>query len=132
MYNVIKLLHHYGAYVALALGLVYLVYLLIQFLTSQRVPNGLRKVSFFTTLAFHFQLVLGLILWLLFKKVPVPKDHMYVMIVAVICMTIANMLVKKSRKLGVITFILGLIAVVLMFYRTPQYFIDNLLNLNFG
>ncbi|MDO5510321.1 MAG: hypothetical protein Q4F57_06470 [Weeksellaceae bacterium] len=126
-------LHSGWAYVVVLLTLVLLVMVLMSFFSKKPVTAGLRKISFYTTLAFHIQFLVGIGLYLVSPIVQnswqagtamqtgprlYTLEHPLMMFTAVILITIANAQIKRATVLRPATLIF-LVLALLCFYMIP-------------
>lgn len=133
MQNFLLHLHSYWAFVVVLLTVVLFVMVLMTFLGKKPVTNGLRKIGLYTTIAFHIQFLVGIVLYLVS---PIVQDswqagtamqtgprlytieHPLMMFTAVILITIANAQIKRSTVLKPATLIFIILA-LLCFYMIP-------------
>lgn len=106
VYEILKSAHSGWRYVVLVLLLVALIQALTGWSGSRTYTDGNRKLNLFTLISAHVQLLFGLVLYFLspLTKLPASEaigrywkmEHISVMILAVILITIGNSRSKKA------------------------------------
>ncbi len=131
----IKNFHSGWAYLVVLMAVVFVVSTLVYAISKKSTDNTIRKISLFTTIAFHTQLLIGIVLFIVSKRyllfsdmASVMKDadirlltieHPMMMIAGIAFMTIANAKLKRSNVVGFNVVILGLVALVIILSRIP-------------
>lgn len=133
-YSILKHFHSGWAYLVI-IGALFLFLCLSYFMISKKeaTPN-LKKVSFFTTLIFHIQLIAGAILYLLSPyskwtentmKDDVSRlyamEHPLMMFTAVVFITIVNSRIKKYPEVKLSNMVLVALAIGCMLVVIPWH-----------
>ncbi|HUH35016.1 MAG TPA: hypothetical protein VL022_04215 [Moheibacter sp.] len=124
--------HSGWAYLTLLMGFVFLIALAYYAFSKKSRDTTIRRISLFTTLVFHIQLLMGVLLYFLS---PIAKwsdetmknselrlyamEHPLMMFAAVIFITVANSKVKKSETVQPMTVVFALIGLALVLSRIP-------------
>lgn len=124
--------HSGWAYLTLLMGIALVIALAYYAFGKKTKDTNIRRISLIATLVFHIQLLMGILLYFLgpFSKFTdqtmknselrlYAMEHPLMMFAAVVLITVANSKVKKSDKIQVSTFVLALIALVLVLSRIP-------------
>lgn len=132
MYNIFKHFHSGWAYLTLLMGILFLLMLGYYLISKKARDNGITKLSFFTTLTFHIQLIVGVILYFVspYSKFTsetmgnselrfYAMEHPLMMFASVIFITIANSKLKKSDTVKVSTVVFALVGLLLVLARVP-------------
>ncbi|NLN34039.1 MAG: hypothetical protein GX159_10655 [Flavobacteriaceae bacterium] len=132
MYNFLQNFHSGWAYLTLLAGVLFFVMIGYYAINKKARNNFITKLSFFTTLVFHIQLIAGVVLYFVSPyaqwtentmKDPINRlyamEHPLMMFAAVILITVANSKLKKSEVVKITPAILGLIALACVVSRIP-------------
>lgn len=132
MYNFLQNFHSGWAYLTLLAGVLFFVMIGYYAINKKARNNFITKLSFFTTLIFHIQLIAGIVLYFVSPyaqwtentmKDPINRlyamEHPLMMFAAVILITVANSKLKKSDVVKMSPAILGLIALACVVSRIP-------------
>lgn len=132
MYNFFKQFHSGWAYLTLLMGILFFLMLGYYAINKKARDNAISKLSFFTTLTFHIQLILGLVLYFLspFSKFTSETmgnselrlyavEHPLMMFAGVIFITIANSKLKKSESVKMSVVVFALIGLLLTLSKVP-------------
>ncbi len=111
MYNFLKHFHSGWAYLVVMFTIIILLATLYHFITKKPLHRNIRKVFFYTTLSYHIQFLVGIVLYIvspiihnawesgeLMKNADyrlLGIEHPLMMFAAVILITIANAKVKR-------------------------------------
>lgn len=134
MYEILRNAHKGFGYLELVLVIVFMISLAVtSFGYSGKVNKLLKKVTLFTMIFFHIQLLIGLVMLILhftsgmdmggvmknadlrFQYV----EHPFSMLIAAVLMTIINKKVKTADTLSLKIFFMGLLAVALFAFAFP-------------
>ncbi len=122
-YEILLKAHSGWAYLTILAGVFSLI--VVGFYTiNKRVKDVfVKKLLFFTVLIFHIQLVSGAILYFKSPKVGVDAyftyEHPVVMFLSVLLITFASSIIKKSETVKISSFVLILVAMVILLARIP-------------
>ncbi len=132
MYNILQHFHSGWAYLTLLMGVLFFVLVGFYAINKKQRNNLITKISFFTTLVFHLQLVIGVILYFVSPyaqwtentmKDPLNRlyamEHPLMMFAAVVLITVANSKLKKTETVKMAPAILGLLALACVVSRIP-------------
>lgn len=132
LYPILQNFHSGWAYLTLLMGVLFVLLVGFFAVSKKARTAGITKLSFFTTLTFHIQLVVGVILYFVSPYAQFTEntmkdatnrlyavEHPLIMFAAVILITLANAKLKKSEAVAMPAFILGLIALILVLSRIP-------------
>ncbi|MFA5620165.1 MAG: hypothetical protein WDA08_07670 [Weeksellaceae bacterium] len=124
--------HSGWAYLTILMGVLFFVVIGYYAINKKARNNLINKLSLFTVLTFHIQMILGVILYFLSPysnwNENTMKDsalrlmsveHPLMMFAAVIFITIANSKLKKSEQVKMSSAILSLIALACMLAMIP-------------
>lgn len=132
MYNFLKQFHSGWAYLTLLAAILFFLMVGFYVINKKQRNNGLTKLSLITTIVFHVQLLVGVILYfyspfakwgsetmknseLRFYSV----EHPLMMFAAVVFITMANSKLKKSEDVKLSTAIFALLGLLLVLSRVP-------------
>lgn len=134
MYQFIFHLHSGWAYVTVLFSLALFAMSLYFFFSKKQVTPFLKKVSFYTVMAFHIQFLVGIVLYIVSPIVEtawksgeamknaelrrIVIEHPFMLFTAVILITIANAKLKKSPMIKASTLIFITLALA-CFYMIP-------------
>lgn len=129
----IKQFHSGWAYLTILMGVIFVVSTLVYAVSKKDTDNVIKKIGLFTTIAFHVQLILGLVYYIMrfsamdgtgnIMKSDILRftfiEHPMMMIAAVAFMTIANAKLKRSNivPMGVVVF--ALVSMACLLTRIP-------------
>ncbi|HLV23762.1 MAG TPA: hypothetical protein VKY36_03155 [Moheibacter sp.] len=132
MYNFLQNFHSGWAYLTLLSGVLFFVMVGFYAINKKARNNFITKLSFFTTLAFHVQLIVGVLLYFVSPYAKwtantmkdetnrlYAMEHPLMMFAAVILITVANSKLKKSESVQMTPAILGLLALACVMSRIP-------------
>ena len=131
-YQIIQQAHSGWAYLTVLMAIVFFLAASLYALNKKLKDKAITKISFYTTLVFHVQLLLGVVLYFLspFAKWTentmkdetnrlYAMEHPLIMFAAVIFVTVANSKIKKNEMIKVPTAILTLFALACVLSRIP-------------
>lgn len=131
-YQIIQHLHSGWAYLTLLMAILFFLAVSFYALNRKGKDNAITKISFYTTLVFHVQMVVGIILYFVSPYAQWTEntmkdettrlyavEHPLIMFTAVILVTVANSKIKKSETIKVPVAILVLFALVCVLSRIP-------------
>lgn len=132
LYNILKHFHSGWAYLTVLMAVLFFVMVAYYAFGKKNRDARLTKLSFFTTLTFHIQLIVGVLLYFFSPFAQWTADtmkdstnrlfameHPLMMFAAVILITVANSKLKKSEEVKTGSFVLVLIALLLTLSRIP-------------
>ncbi|MBA5629398.1 hypothetical protein [Moheibacter lacus] len=132
MYKILQHFHSGWAYLTLTMGVLFFVLVGYYAINKKARNNFISKISFFTTLTFHLQLVIGVVLYFVSPYAKWTEntmkdetnrlyamEHPLMMFAAVVLITIANSKLKKSEVVKMTPAILGLLALACVVSRIP-------------
>lgn len=132
MYKFLQNFHSGWAYLTLLACVLFFVMIGYYAINKKARNNFITKLSFFTTLTFHIQLIIGVILYFVSPyaqwsgdtmKDPTNRlyamEHPLMMFAAVVLITVANSKLKKSETVKMAPAILGLLALACVVSRIP-------------
>lgn len=132
MYKFLQNFHSGWAYLTLLAGVLFFVMIGYYAINKKARNNFITKLSFFTTLTFHIQLIIGVILYFVSPyaqwsgdtmKDPTNRlyamEHPLMMFAAVVLITVANSKLKKSETVKMAPAILALLALACVVSRIP-------------
>src|SRR5690606_15228622 len=132
MYNFLQNFHSGWAYLTLLSGVLFFVMVGFYAINKKARNNFITKLSFFTTLAFHVQLIVGVLLYFVSPYAKwtantmkdetnrlYAMEHPLMRFAAVILITVANSKLKKSESVQMTPAILGLLAFACGMSRIP-------------
>jgi len=132
MYKFLQNFHSGWAYLTLLAGVLFFVMIGYYAINKKARNNFITKLSFFTTLTFHIQLIIGVILYFVSPyaqwsgdtmKDPTNRlyamEHPLMMFAAVVLITVSNSKLKKSETVKMAPAILGLLALACVVSRIP-------------
>lgn len=133
-YTILKHFHSGWAYLVLTMALFLFLALSYFMMTKKEATQPLRRLSFFTTLAFHIQLIAGAFLYLLS---PYSKwsdetmsddinrlyalEHPLMMFTAVVLITITNSRIKKYPEVKFSNMVLIFLAIACVLAMIPWH-----------
>ncbi len=135
--EIISKIHSYWAYIVVTLAVLIALGTLVYFFTKKPIDNPFRKLSLFTLIAFHIQLLIGIATYLtspLLKSFSslsmgeimkndlarlIKVEHPLVMIAGILFITIANAKIKRETTVSIIILALVLFAVLSILSRIP-------------
>lgn len=130
--------HSGWAYLVLFFGLALLIYTLVQFIQKKEITASYKKVAFYTTLTFHIQFLVGIVLYFtspwgmaaiqnqgmgqimkddMGRKLAV--EHPLMMFAAVLFITIANAKIKRASHSKLPHLLFVMIAMACVFALIP-------------
>lgn len=131
-YSILKHFHSGWAYVTLLMAILFFFVVGYYLINKRPTTTSLKKISFFTTLTLHIQLLAGLALYFVGPYSKWTEDtmsnatlrfhsveHPLMMFAAVILITIANSKLKKSEHITWTILLLSLLALVCILSRIP-------------
>jgi len=131
-YQIIQHLHSGWAYLTLLMAIIFFLAVSYYALNKKIKDNTITKISFFTTLVFHVQMLVGIILYFVSPYAQWTEntmkdettrlyalEHPLIMFTAVILVTVANSKIKKSETIKIPVAILGLFALACVLSRIP-------------
>lgn len=132
MYKFLQNFHSGWAYLTLLAGVLFFVMIGYYAINKKARNNFITKLSFFTTLTFHIQLIIGVLLYFVSPyaqwsgdtmKDPTNRlyamEHPLMMFAAVVLITVANAKLKKSETVKMAPAILALLALACVVSRIP-------------
>ncbi len=133
-YSILKYFHSGWAYLVITMGLVLFLALSYYMMNRKESNRMLHRVSFFTTLTFHIQLIIGALLYILspyskWNENTMSDDisrlyaleHPLMMFAAVMFITIVNSRIKKYPKVKFSNMILVAVAIACMLAMIPWH-----------
>lgn len=141
MYTFLVQSHSILRYVALVLLLILLINSLIGMINKSENSLQSKRISLYTMLVFHLQLILGIVLYFTSPKVIFDSmtmknamlrffalEHPLLMIIAIVLITIGHIKAKRksSSKSYKILFIFSLIALIILIAGIPWPFRESL------
>jgi hypothetical protein len=131
-YEILQNFHSGWAYLTLLMGVLFVLMVGYFAFSKKARTAGITKLSFFATLTFHIQLLVGVVLYFVSPYAQFTEntmkdatnrlyaiEHPLMMFAAVVLITVANAKLKKTDSVPMSSFILGLIALVLVLSRIP-------------
>lgn len=131
-YQIIQHFHSGWAYLTVLMAIIFFLAVSYYALNKKQRDNTIRKISFYTTLVFHVQMVAGVILYFVSPYAQWTEntmkddtsrlyalEHPLIMFAAVILITVANSKIKKSENIKIPIAILGLFALACVLSRIP-------------
>ncbi len=129
----IKNLHSGWAYLVILMGVIFVISTLIYATSKKDTDNVIKKIGLFTTIAFHVQLLVGLVYYIMrfsaldgagnIMKSDILRftflEHPMMMIAAVAFMTIANAKLKRSTVVPMSVVVFALVAMACLLSRIP-------------
>lgn len=129
----IKHFHSGWAYLTILMGVIFVVSTLIYATSKKGTDNVIKKIGLFTTIAFHVQLLVGLVYYIMrfsaldgagnIMKSDILRftflEHPMMMIAAVAFMTIANAKLKRSTVVPMSVVIFAIVAMACLLSRIP-------------
>lgn len=137
MYLILKNIHHYVGMATLVFILLLTVVTFIYYLQERSTSKQIKKISLFSLIITHTQIVLGVILYFsspIFQNISmkdmmgIPQlrqtyvEHPVSMIIAAILLTIVNIKIKKSSKITFSTTLMAAISLALVIGMIPKAF----------
>lgn len=132
MYKFLQNFHSGWAYLTLLAGVLFFVMIGYYAINKKARNNFITKLSFFTTLTFHIQLIIGVILYFVSPYAKWTEntmkddtnrlyamEHPLMMFAAVVLITVANSKLKKSDTVKITSAILVLLALGCVLSRIP-------------
>jgi hypothetical protein len=135
--EIIPKIHSYWAYVVVLLAILFALNTLFYFFTKKEIDNSFRKLSLFTLISFHVQLLIGLATYFVspmlksFASLPMGElmkndtarllkvEHPMMMIAAILFVTLANAKIKKSVVVSPFILLLVILALFCVTSRIP-------------
>ncbi len=124
-YELIKNIHGYLAILACFLLVVLAIMTLIYFINKKQYNTFYKKIGLYTLITFHSQLLLGIVM--LFINIDTLSnlsykiqgkmslmEHIPANFTAVLLITVFYAMAKRSKKVGLVMFLLVVIALILM------------------
>ncbi len=131
-YQIIQHLHSGWAYLTVLMAILFFLAVSMYAMNKKTKDNTITKISFFTTLVFHIQMVVGIILYFVSPYAQWTEntmkdetsrlyalEHPLIMFTAVILVTVANSKIKKSETIKLPVAILVLLALACVLSRIP-------------
>ena len=128
----IKQFHSGWAYLVILMGVIFVISTLIYAISKKDTNATIKKIGLFTTIAFHVQMLVGLVYYIMKFSAMEPSNIMsdsglrltYVelrmmMIAGIVFMTIANAKLKRSTTVPMSVVIFGLVGLVCVLSRIP-------------
>lgn len=129
----IKHFHSGWAYLTILMGVIFVVSTLIYATSKKDTDNVIKKIGLFTTIAFHVQLLVGLIYYIMrfsaldgagnIMKSDILRftflEHPMMMIAAVAFMTIANAKLKRSTVVPMSVVVFAIVSMACLLSRIP-------------
>lgn len=137
MYLILKNIHHYVGMATLVFILLLTVVTFIYYLQERSTSKQIKKISLFSLIITHTQIVLGVILYFsstivqstsMKDMMGIPQlrqtyvEHPVSMIIAAILLTIVNIKIKKSSKITFSTTLMAAISLALVIGMIPKAF----------
>lgn len=132
MYKILQHFHSGWAYLTLLMGVLFFVTIGFYAINKKARNNFVTKLSFFTTMVFHVQLIVGVILYFVSPYAKWTEntmsddtnrlyamEHPLMMFAAVVLITVANSKLKKSENVKMMPAVLGLLALACVVSRIP-------------
>lgn len=125
--------HGLWAYVTILMGTIFLVSTLIYATSKKSTDNTIKKIGLITTIAFHVQLLVGLVYYIMkfaafdgagnIMKSDILRftflEHPMMMIASVAFMTIANAKLKRSTVVPMAVAIFAIVSMACLLSRIP-------------
>lgn len=125
--------HGLWAYVTILMGTIFLVSTLIYATSKKSTDNTIKKIGLITTIAFHVQLLVGLVYYIMkfaafdgagnIMKSDILRftflEHPMMMIASVAFMTIANAKLKRSTVVPMAVVIFAIVSMACLLSRIP-------------
>ena len=131
-YQIFQHAHSGWAYLTVLMAIVFFLTVSFYALNRKLKDNTITKISFFTTVIFHIQLLIGVVLYFLSPYAKWTEntmkdetnrlyavEHPLIMFAAVILITVANSKIKKSETIKIPVAILSLFALACILSRIP-------------
>ncbi len=131
-YSILKEIHSQWAYLALLMVFIITFITFIKYFQKARVDKTIRKISFFTVITVHLQLLFGIILYFISPMVIIGSstmrisahrfyavEHPVMMIIAIILITIGNAQLKRATYFRIRIPIFFLLGLIFIFSRIP-------------
>jgi hypothetical protein len=131
-YSILKHAHSGWAYLTVLMAIIFFLAVSFYALNKKSKDNTITKISLYTTIVFHIQLLMGIVLYFLSPHAKWVEDtlsddtkrlyaleHPLMMFAAVIFVTVANSKIKKSETIKIPVAILSLIALACILSRIP-------------
>lgn len=131
-YQIIQHLHSGWAYLTVLMAVIFFLTVSLYAINKKIKDNRITKISFFTTLTFHVQMIVGIILYFVSPYAQWTEntmkdettrlyalEHPLIMFAAVILITVANSKIKKSETIKIPIAILALFALACVLSRIP-------------
>ena len=131
-YQIIQHFHSGWAYLTVLVAIIFFLAVSFYALNKKHRDSTITKISFYTTLVFHVQMLAGIILYFVsgyskWGNLNLEEDkvrllaieHPLIMFTAVILITVANSKIKKSETIKIPVAILGLFALACVLSMIP-------------
>jgi len=129
----IKQFHGGWAYLTILMGVIFVVSTLIYATSKKDTDNVIKKIGLITTIAFHVQLLVGLVYYIMrftamdgagnIMKSDILRftflEHPMMMIASVAFMTIANAKLKRSTTVPMSVVIFAIVSMACLLSRIP-------------
>lgn len=129
----IKPFHSGWAYLAILMGIIFLLSTLVYAVSKKDTDNTIRRIGLVTTIVFHVQLLVGIVYYAMrfiamdgagnIMKSDVLRfsfvEHPLMMIIAITFLTIANAKLKRSKIVPYSVVILGFLGMLALISRIP-------------
>lgn len=125
VYNIFRGFHSGWAYLTLLMGVLFFVVILFYLLNKRKRDDFVKKLSMFTVITFHIQLVTGAILYIFLSPkvedslVLYKYEHPVLMLAAVFLITVAFAKLKREKNIQKDVVIMTAVALICMFIRIP-------------
>lgn len=128
----IKQFHSGWAYLTILMGVIFVVSTLVYAVSKKDTDNVVKKIGLITTIAFHVQLLVGLVYYIMkfsqFEGGNIMKsdilrltfvEHPMMMIASVAFMTVANAKLKRSTIVPMSVVIFAVVSMACLLSRIP-------------
>ena len=128
----IKQFHSDWAYLVILLGVIFVISTVLYAISKKDTNATIKKIGLFTTIAFHVQMLVGLVYYIMKFSAMEPSnimsdsglrltyvEHPMMMIAGIVFMTIANAKLKRSTTVPMSVVIFGLVGLVCVLSRIP-------------
>lgn len=128
----IKQFHSGWAYLTILMGVIFVVSTLVYAVSKKDTDNVVKKIGLITTIAFHVQLLVGLVYYIMkfsqFEGGNIMKsdvlrltfvEHPMMMIASVAFMTVANAKLKRSTIVPMSIVIFAVVSMACLLSRIP-------------
>ncbi len=132
VYKTLKEIHSYWAYLVIVSLFIITIITFIKAILKAETTVTLKRISFYSIMILHLQLVFGMVIYFISPMVQLGADtmkiselrlyaleHPLMMVIGVVLVTVANVKLKKSNNVKVIVPILFLLGLVMILIRIP-------------